>query len=94
MIAQWLESQITSDRTFEPNSFLADNLNQIKHDAILKQLQMIIETNPDIALESVGNLVKVASAERIKQVITTLNDQLEKLAKEEPAAKETEDTSN
>ena len=93
LIAQWLESQITSDRILAPDSFLATKLDRIKHDAILKQLQMIIETNPDIALESVGNLVKVASAERIKQVITTLNEQLEKLAKQESKAEDKEATS-
>jgi acetyl-CoA carboxylase/biotin carboxylase 1 len=83
LITQWLESQINSNsKTLEPDSVLSNKLAQIKHDAILKQLQEIIETNPDIALESVGNLVKVASAERIKQVISTLNNQLELLISE------------
>lgn len=82
LISQWLESQINQNKTLEPDSFLSTKLATIKHDAILKQLQDIIETNPDIALESVGNLVKVASADRIKQVIATLNEQLDILAKQ------------
>lgn len=76
LIAQWLESQINTDKTLEPDSFLSQKLATIKHDAILKQLQEIIETNPDIALESVGNLVKVASVDRINQVIVLLQEQL------------------
>lgn len=85
-----MESQLNQNKTLEPDSFLSTKLAEIKHDAILKQLQDIIETNPDIALESVGNLVKVASIDRIKQVIATLNEQLNILA-EQP--KEAEGTS-
>lgn len=94
MISQWLESQLNQNKTLEPDSFLSTKLAEIKHDAILKQLQDIIETNPDIALESVGNLVKVASIDRIKQVIATLNEQLNILAEQSKEAEATSGTTS
>jgi len=77
LIAQWLESQINNQKALNPDSFLSQKLARIEHDAILKQLNSIIETNPNIAMESVGTLVKTASAERIKQMISSLTEQLE-----------------
>jgi hypothetical protein len=74
-------------------------LEKIEHDAILKQLNTIIGTNPDIAMESVEILVKSASAERIQQIIASLSEQLELLNKEkknkemEDAEKSTETVS-
>ncbi len=76
MIAQWLECQINNQKALNPDSFLSQKLARIEHDAILKQLNTIIETNPDIAMESVGILVKTASAERIRQMISSLTEQL------------------
>ena len=75
-----MESQLNQNKTLEPDSFLSTKFAKIKHDAVLKQLQEIVETNPDIGLECLGKLVKVASVDRIKQVIATLNEQLDLLA--------------
>ena len=70
---------MNSHKVLEPDSFLANKIIQIKHDSILKSLQATIDTHPDIALEAVGNLVKVASADRIKQLIGVLSQQLSML---------------
>jgi hypothetical protein len=43
----------------------------------LNQIKEIIDLYPDIALESIGHLIKTASTERIKQVVNLLNQKLE-----------------
>ena len=80
-MAQWFESQLNNFKVLEPDSFLAEKLAIIKHDTILAQITSIIDTHPDIALESVEHLVKTASQKRIRQLVDLLNAKLEETQK-------------
>ena len=67
-VALWLEAESN-----EPTSYYNEKLKHLKHDHILGQIKEIIETHPDIALESISYLVELTSKEKIKEVIELLN---------------------
>jgi hypothetical protein len=82
LIAQWFESQLSSNKKLEPDSLLYNKLEKIKHESILNQLQLMIENHPDIALESIDHLVQIISHDKLKNVIQVLTEKLNNITKE------------
>lgn len=88
MIAQWFESQLNSNKKLEPDSFLCNKINEIKHDSVLNHLKGIIENHPDIALESIDHMVQVVSAEKLKELIDILTEKFNKMTSSKSSNKE------
>ena len=74
----------------ENDTFVADKLKELKHEAVLNQIKEIIDTYPEIALESISHLFNSTSTERIKQVVNLLNQKLEEM----PASNSSSSSSN
>jgi adenine-specific DNA methylase len=67
--ALWLESSAGT-------TVVADKLKNLRHDQVLGQLNTIINEHPDIALESINQLVESTSSEKIKELIGMLTEKL------------------
>ncbi len=72
-VAYWLEAN-----TVEPvsSTFIADKLKTLRHGQVLGQLKNIINDYPEVALESIHQLVESTSSEKIKELIDTLTEKL------------------
>jgi hypothetical protein len=81
-MAHWLESQLNDQKQIDSTSFVKSKLSELNNVSVLTQLKSIIENHPDLALESIHNLVENTSNEKIKQVIQTLTDKLNKVISE------------
>jgi hypothetical protein len=76
-MTNWYETQLDQHKQIEKNSPIAKKLEDINHKNVLNDLKNIIETYPDIALESLNHLVEYASVDRLKEVVSILSQKLE-----------------
>lgn len=76
-MTNWYETQLDQHKQIEKNSSIAKKLEDINHKNVLNDIKNIIETYPDIALESLNHLVEYASVDRLKEVVSILSQKLE-----------------
>lgn len=88
-MTSWFESQL--DTTGSENkqhklaseSTIACYLNEITHQNVLSDIKHIVETYPEIALESLNHLIEYTSLERIREVVGILSKKLSTLEQQQ-----------
>lgn len=84
----WIESQLESSRRGGSNheeprlsdeSIIVAKLAEHTRKNVINDIKYIVETYPDIALESLNHLIEFTSADRLKVVVDVLSKKLQEL---------------
>lgn len=84
----WIESQLESSRSgglnheeprLSDESIIVAKLAEHTRKNVINDIKYIVETYPDIALESLNHLIEFTSADRLKVVVDVLSKKLQEL---------------
>jgi acetyl-CoA carboxylase/biotin carboxylase 1 len=69
-VALWIESQNAND------SFIKEKLNELRNKKLVNQLKLIVGEHPNIAMETLSDIVHMISIEQSRQFVDLLNKRI------------------